>query len=63
MAKKEKQKVFTVMAIVEKNVTVEVPADTLEEALLIAEGYTVDDVLDKPGDLLDEDFRITGIYE
>lgn len=63
MAKKEKKKLFTVMAIVEKNVTVEVSADTLEEALQIARSYTVDDVLTKPGDMIDEEFRITGIYE
>ena len=63
MAKKEKKKLFTVMAIVEKNVTVEVSADTLEEALQIARSYTVDDVLTKPGDTIDEEFRITGVYE
>ena len=63
MAKKENKKLFTVMAIVEKNVTVEVSAYTLEEALQIAGSYTVDDVLTKPGDTIDEAFRITGVYE
>ena len=60
---KAKQIVFVAMAVVTKNVTVEVPADTLEEALEIARGYSVDDVLNKPGDLTDEEVRITGVYE
>jgi hypothetical protein len=63
MVKKEKKKLFTVMAEVNESVTVEVSADTLEEALQIARNYAVNDILTKSGDTLAQEFRITGVYE
>jgi hypothetical protein len=62
--KKEQRKIFQVQAEVTSVVTVAVPAETLTEALETAKKYTTDDFLyNEPGDVLDQEHRITGVHE
>lgn len=64
MAKKPEQKTFVVQATVTSTVTIDVPANSLSEALEKSKAFTAQDFLyDEPGDTIDHEFRITGVYE
>jgi hypothetical protein len=60
---KTKQKKFTVYVRVEELYTAEIKADSLREALDIAESRTEEELRDTPGEILNTDTEITGVFE
>jgi hypothetical protein len=58
-----RKKKFTVMYKIDGAYTAEIAADTLEEALAKARELGANGLQGHPGDVLDEELTITGVYE
>lgn len=59
----KKQKAFTVHYKVDAVYDAQVPADTLEEALGKAKQMSREQLDALPGTMIDEEFRITAVFE
>jgi hypothetical protein len=60
---KTKQKTFTVQVLVEELYTSEIKADSLREALDVAESYTEKQLRACPGEIINTDTKITGVFD
>jgi len=63
MAKKKDVKKFDVWVCREDTFTAQVEADTLEQALEIAKGMTIDDLVDAPGEMIESEHKFTAVIE